>query len=217
MIEIKARSYWGMRKNSNQTRLTWCKWIIIFALEYLSDVSKNIVWIFLLSSQFWACHSSHNSQWQAWWHRETSWDASGSSLRCHRLCLMTRLASSVSSSWSHLMPQRRERVRMARSPSQTRCPAQQLAGIRRSGSRWRVLLGKHGFLDHVEDDLVGHELASFHHLIELLAALGSWLDFSTEQVTAREMSVSELLDDLFALCSFSTAWTANDKDDFGAL
>ena len=69
----------------------------------------------------------------------------------------------------------------------------------------RVLLGKHSLLDHVKDDLVWHELASFHHLIQLLAALGSWLDLSTEQVTAGEMGVSELLDDFFALCSLSTS------------
>lgn len=58
-------------------------------------------------------------------------------------------------------------------------------------------------------------LALVNELLEPVSVTCTLLDLGADQVTSRDMSVAELLDELLALSAFATTWGSSDEGDFG--
>jgi hypothetical protein len=105
-------------------------------------------------------------------------------------------------------------------------------------------VGQHGVLDHLEHDVVRDQLTLLHGLVEALTALRARFHLGAEQVTARQVRQTVLVNQLGALSSLkkkrkfdnlikpqlligvgkkkknanlSTAWTTDNKNDLSVV
>lgn len=74
-----------------------------------------------------------------------------------------------------------------------------------------LLVLEHGVSNHAQDNLVGHEHAFLHQVVQMFASGRTRFDLLAEQITTRQMCVAVFVRNLLTLRAFATARTADHK------
>ena len=74
-------------------------------------------------------------------------------------------------------------------------------------------LANHSLSQEVKHDEKRNQISLFHHCIELLSTVRSALDFVTEEISGRQVSVSILGHDLITLGTLATTWSTKNPND----